>query len=386
MAAYGLAPTTAVAPRDLAAPSAVLTREQWAVACQIGDRVSARELAMRRGASLSDTVHCLGSLVRAGLCVPVRGGRARRCALPAVPPQARPDGRVALPPKRYPRRRGPTAVGAASPYPGKRGACHARSHRLAGQAQPPSVEVLRSGAQRAAQAQLAPAAAASAAYAARSMVTSVDAPPSRLRQAGRRQCRRRRRCWQRQCWSPAVLATARCTRDAAPRPGPPCCGRSRGPTSCSPTRGCRRRSSGSAARWSRRRSPGRRTRARSGGDHAGPGRRRRRRPSCRATAASLTPVINATGVLVHTNLGRAPLCARRGGRAAAPRRAPATSSSTWTRGPGARSAAAAPSRRCGAAVPGAQAAGVVNNNAAALVLAATALAGAAGRSSSAAAS
>src|SRR6202167_2571951 len=26
-----------------------------------------------------------------------------------------------------------------------------------------------------------------------------------------------------------------------------------------------------------------------------------------ATAASLTPVINATGVLVHTNLGRAPL-------------------------------------------------------------------------------
>ncbi len=32
MAACGLAPTTAVAPRDLAAPSAVLTREQWAVA------------------------------------------------------------------------------------------------------------------------------------------------------------------------------------------------------------------------------------------------------------------------------------------------------------------------------------------------------------------
>ena len=72
MAACGLAPTTAVAPRDLAAPSAVLTPEQWAVACQIGDRVSARELALRRGASLSDTVHCLGSLVRAGLCVPVQ--------------------------------------------------------------------------------------------------------------------------------------------------------------------------------------------------------------------------------------------------------------------------------------------------------------------------
>jgi hypothetical protein len=76
MAACGLAPTTAVAPRDLAAPSAVLTREQWAVACQIGERVTARELAMRRGASLADTVHSLDSLVKAGLCVPVwAGGR-----------------------------------------------------------------------------------------------------------------------------------------------------------------------------------------------------------------------------------------------------------------------------------------------------------------------
>jgi hypothetical protein len=74
MAQYGLAPTTAVAPRDLAEPTAVLTREQWAVACQIGDRASARELAMRHGASLSDTVHCLGSLVMAGLCAPVRTG------------------------------------------------------------------------------------------------------------------------------------------------------------------------------------------------------------------------------------------------------------------------------------------------------------------------
>jgi hypothetical protein len=76
MAACGLAPTTAVAPRDLTAPSAVLTRELGAVACQIGERVTARELAMRRGASLADTVHCLDSLVKAGLCVPVwAGGR-----------------------------------------------------------------------------------------------------------------------------------------------------------------------------------------------------------------------------------------------------------------------------------------------------------------------
>jgi hypothetical protein len=81
MADCELAPTTAVAPCDLATPCAVLTREQWAVACQIGDRMTAGELAMRSGASLSDTIHCLGSLVRAGLCVPVwAGGRGHAAA------------------------------------------------------------------------------------------------------------------------------------------------------------------------------------------------------------------------------------------------------------------------------------------------------------------
>jgi L-seryl-tRNA(Ser) seleniumtransferase len=92
-----------------------------------------------------------------------------------------------------------------------------------------------------------------------------------------------------------------------------------------------------------------------------------------ATAASLTPVINATGVLVHTNLGRAPL-------SAAARDALLTASGTcdveFDRETGAR----ARQRGRGViealrrAVPDAGAAGVVNNNAAALVLAATALA------------
>jgi hypothetical protein len=129
MAEYGLEPTTAVAPRDLVASATVLTPEQWAVACQIGDRVSARELALRRGASLSDTVHCLGSLVNAGLCAPVRGGGhgvgghgvgggQGRVALPAVPPQAR----------RVPAR---AALGPAG------------SHRVAVQHQPPAMDVLR---------------------------------------------------------------------------------------------------------------------------------------------------------------------------------------------------------------------------------------------------
>jgi L-seryl-tRNA(Ser) seleniumtransferase len=90
-------------------------------------------------------------------------------------------------------------------------------------------------------------------------------------------------------------------------------------------------------------------------------------------AASLTRVINATGVIVHTNLGRAPLSA-----AAVEAMAAAAGNcdvefglAAGARGP--RGAGALAALR--AAVPLAEAAGVVNNNAAALALAATALAG-----------
>jgi L-seryl-tRNA(Ser) seleniumtransferase len=90
------------------------------------------------------------------------------------------------------------------------------------------------------------------------------------------------------------------------------------------------------------------------------------------TAASLTPVINATGVLVHTNLGRAPLSAA--ARDAVLAAAGCTdvefdlaSAKRGRRGAGALGALAR-------AVPAAEAVHVVNNNAAALVLAATALA------------
>jgi hypothetical protein len=126
MAEYGLAPTTAVAPRDLAAPAAYLTREQWAVACQIGDRVSARELAMRRGASLSDTMHCLGSLVRAGLCVPVRVDRAHR--VPAQG-QARPATHAPAPPEEA--------------LPAREAREYGWSRRRLAQMPPPSADVLR---------------------------------------------------------------------------------------------------------------------------------------------------------------------------------------------------------------------------------------------------
>jgi L-seryl-tRNA(Ser) seleniumtransferase len=93
-----------------------------------------------------------------------------------------------------------------------------------------------------------------------------------------------------------------------------------------------------------------------------------------ARAAALTPVINATGVLVHTNLGRAPLSA-----AAVEAIAAAAGNCDVEfdlaagvrarRGAGALDALAR-------AVPAAEAVAVVNNNAAALVLAATALTGA----------
>jgi L-seryl-tRNA(Ser) seleniumtransferase len=91
-----------------------------------------------------------------------------------------------------------------------------------------------------------------------------------------------------------------------------------------------------------------------------------------AAATSLTPVINATGVLLHTNLGRAPLSGA--ARAAVQSAAGCTdiefSLDTGRRGRRARGMLTA----LAAAVPAAEAVHVVNNNAAALVLAATALA------------
>jgi L-seryl-tRNA(Ser) seleniumtransferase len=91
-----------------------------------------------------------------------------------------------------------------------------------------------------------------------------------------------------------------------------------------------------------------------------------------ARPATLTPVINATGVLVHTNLGRAPLsaAARDALQAAAGSTDVEFDLATGTRSRRGRGALDA----LAAAVPAAEAVAVVNNNAAALVLAATALA------------
>ena len=90
-------------------------------------------------------------------------------------------------------------------------------------------------------------------------------------------------------------------------------------------------------------------------------------------AASLRPVLNATGVIVHTNLGRAPLS--EAARAAVADAAgytdvefDLTTGARSRRGAGARAALLA-------ACPAAEDALIVNNGAAALVLATTALAG-----------
>jgi L-seryl-tRNA(Ser) seleniumtransferase len=90
------------------------------------------------------------------------------------------------------------------------------------------------------------------------------------------------------------------------------------------------------------------------------------------SASSLTPVINATGVIVHTNLGRAPLsaAARDAVRAAAGYADVEFDLAAGRRGRRGAGALDALAR----AVPAAEAVHVVNNNAAALVLAATALA------------
>jgi L-seryl-tRNA(Ser) seleniumtransferase len=89
-------------------------------------------------------------------------------------------------------------------------------------------------------------------------------------------------------------------------------------------------------------------------------------------AAALTPVINATGVLVHTNLGRAPLSAAAVDAIVAAAghcdlEFDLATGIRARRGAGALDALAR-------AVPAAEAVAVVNNNAAALVLAATTLA------------
>ncbi|MCU1612131.1 MAG: selA, partial [Pseudonocardiales bacterium] len=90
------------------------------------------------------------------------------------------------------------------------------------------------------------------------------------------------------------------------------------------------------------------------------------------TATTLRPVLNATGVLLHTNLGRAPLSAAAVEALAAAAGTTDVELDLATGDRGRRGAGALAA--LAAAVPAAGAVHVVNNGAAALVLVATALA------------
>ena len=96
MAQFDLAPTTTVGLHWLRLPAAVLTSEQWAIARQLTGPASAQELALRSGAGLADTMECLGGLMRAGLCAPVRIPCQRR--MPSRVPQAPPVAMAATEP------------------------------------------------------------------------------------------------------------------------------------------------------------------------------------------------------------------------------------------------------------------------------------------------
>jgi len=70
MARFNVARTTPIRLRDLGASSAVLSREQWAVACAIDGARSAQDLAWTCGLALYDAIECVGRLIQAGVCVP----------------------------------------------------------------------------------------------------------------------------------------------------------------------------------------------------------------------------------------------------------------------------------------------------------------------------
>ncbi len=87
---------------------------------------------------------------------------------------------------------------------------------------------------------------------------------------------------------------------------------------------------------------------------------------------SLRPVVNATGVVIHTNLGRAPLSARALERVAAVARGYSTLE--YDLATGARGSRSVHAEQLLTALTGAEAAVVVNNNAAAMMLMLAALA------------
>ena len=70
VARYNLARTKPLQLCDLGGPSAVLSREQWAVACAIDGTRSVQDLAWHCGLALYDAMERVGGLVQAGVCAP----------------------------------------------------------------------------------------------------------------------------------------------------------------------------------------------------------------------------------------------------------------------------------------------------------------------------
>lgn len=92
MARFNVARTTPVRLRDLGTASAVLSREQWAVACAIDGARSVQDLAWTCGLALYEAIECVGRLIQAGVCVPEPAepvGPPARTGLPHRVRQAR---------------------------------------------------------------------------------------------------------------------------------------------------------------------------------------------------------------------------------------------------------------------------------------------------------
>lgn len=68
LARHPLARTVPVQLRDLGRPSALLSREQWAIACTIGRGLSAQDLAWQCGLALYEAIEGVSELIQAGMC------------------------------------------------------------------------------------------------------------------------------------------------------------------------------------------------------------------------------------------------------------------------------------------------------------------------------
>jgi hypothetical protein len=68
MSHAGVADTVTIALADFDRGPAILTRDQWAIACRVNGSLTARDLARQAGLPLYDTITALGILLRRGLC------------------------------------------------------------------------------------------------------------------------------------------------------------------------------------------------------------------------------------------------------------------------------------------------------------------------------